>query len=315
MTPAEKIIALKKQKNALIIAHYYQDAEIQDLADYVGDSLGMAAYAQSQPHKLVAVCGVRFMAETIKAMNMDKTVVLPDLNAGCSLADSCTPEVFAFFKKRHPDAFVMTYVNSSLAVKAMSDVIVTSSNAVDIARQIPAHQKILFAPDQHLGRFVAKEAGREMVFFPGNCFIHTSFSAKEMMRIKQEHPDALIVAHPECEEVVLNAADFIGSTSKILEFTKSSPAQTFIVMTEPGIIHQMKKSCPTKTFLAGPDLSGCACNVCPHMRLNTLEKLGTCLESEQPEIHIDPTLAKQALIPIQRMMEMTFRPAASKTAG
>lgn len=306
MTLTEKILSLKKEKNALVIAHYYQEAGIQDLADYVGDSLGMAVHAQNMPNRLVVVCGVRFMAETIKAMNMDKTVVLPDLNAGCSLADSCTPEVFAFFKKKYPDAFVMTYVNSSLAVKAMSDVIVTSSNAVDIAKKIPTEQKILFAPDQHLGRFIAKKAGREMVFFPGNCFIHTSFSAKEMMRIKQEHPDALIVAHPECEEVVLNVADFIGSTSRILEFTKTSFAQKFIVMTEPGIIHQMQKSSPEKTFLAGPDLSGCACNVCPHMRLNTLEKLHDCLDLEEPKIEIDADLAQKALLPVQRMMEMTF---------
>lgn len=313
MTLTEKILALKKEKNALIIAHYYQEPEIQDLADYVGDSLGMAAYAQKMPNKVAAVCGVKFMAETIKAMNMDKKVLLPDLNAGCSLADSCTPEVFAFFKKKYPDAFVMTYVNSSLAVKAMSDVIVTSSNAVDIAKQIPAGRKILFAPDQHLGHFVAKQAGREMIFFPGNCFIHTSFSAKEMYRLKQEYPDALIVAHPECEEPVLNAADFIGSTSKILDFTQKSPAQKFIVMTEPGIIHQMKKACPDKIFLEGPDLSGCACNVCPHMKLNTLEKLLSCLDLEQPEILIEESLARQALLPIQRMMDMSFKNSVAKT--
>lgn len=302
-----KIRNITKHKNALIIAHYYQEPEIQDLADYVGDSLGMAAYAQKATNNLVAVCGVKFMAETIKAMNMGKKIVLPDLNAGCSLADSCTPEVFAFFKKKHPNAFVMTYVNSSLRVKAMSDVVVTSSNAVDIARQVPKDRPILFAPDQHLGHFVAKQAGREMIFFPGNCFIHTSFSAKEMYRIQQEHPGALIVAHPECEEAVLNAADFIGSTSKILEFTQKSPAQIFIVMTEPGIIHQMKKACPDKVFLEGPDLSGCACNVCPHMKLNTLEKLYQCLHDEQPEIRIEENLARQALVPIQHMMDMTFR--------
>ena len=305
MSLTEKILALKKEKNALIIAHYYQEPDIQDLADYVGDSLGMAVFAQKMDNHLVVVCGVRFMAETIKAMNMKKKIVLPDLNAGCSLADSCTPEVFDFFKKKYPDAFVMTYVNSSLKIKAMSDVICTSSNAVDIAKKVTPGRRILFAPDQHLGRFVAKQACREMVFFPGNCFIHTSFSAKEMHRLKLQHPDSMIVAHPECEESVLNASDFIGSTNKILEFVKTNPAKKFIVMTEPGIIHQMKKSCPDKVFLEGPDLNGCACNVCPHMKLNTLEKLHACLDDDSPEILIEANLAEQALVSIHRMMEMT----------
>lgn len=306
MTLTENIKALKVRKNAIIIAHYYQESEIQDLADYVGDSLGMAVYAQKQENALAVVCGVRFMAETIKAMNLSKKVILPDLKAGCSLADSCTPEVFQYFKNKNKDAFTMTYVNSSLEIKAMSDVIVTSSNAVAIAKQVPKHQKILFAPDQHLGRYLAKQANREMILFPGNCFIHTSFSQKEMFRIKQEHPGALIIAHPECEEAILDVADFIGSTSGLLKFTQENPAKKFIVMTESGILHQMKKLSPEKTFLAGPDLSGCACNICPHMKLNTLEKLLICLETESPEIQIDQDLAIQALRPLNRMMEMTF---------
>lgn len=300
-----EILELKKRKNALIIAHYYQEPEIQDLADYVGDSLGMALFAKKAPEKLAVVCGVRFMAESIKAMNMDKKVLLPDLNAGCSLADSCTPAVFAYFKAKHPDAFVMTYVNSSLEIKAMSDVIVTSANAVDIARKAPEDRPLLFAPDQHLGRHVAKQAGRDMIFFPGNCFIHTSFSAQAMLKIKADHPDALVIAHPECEEAVLSHADFIGSTGKLLEFTQKNPAKKFIVMTEAGIIHQMHKASPAKEFIPGPDLSGCACNVCPHMKLNTLEKLHACLSQESPEILIDPELAKRALAPLERMVEMT----------
>jgi quinolinate synthase len=301
----KKIQELKRSKNAIIIAHYYQDSEIQDIADYVGDSLGMAVYAKKTDAPIVVVCGVRFMAETIKAMNMTKKVLLPDMQAGCSLADSCTPTVFSYFKSKHPGAFVMTYVNSSLAVKAMSDVIVTSSNAVDVAKKVPPDRKIIFAPDQHLGHYVAKEAGRDMIFFPGNCFIHTSFSAQRLFKLKEDNPDALIIAHPECEEVVLRHADYIGSTHKLLSFTQTSPAKKFIIMTEPGIIHQMRKSSPTKTFIEGPDLSGCACNVCPHMKLNTLEKLHTCLFNESPEIMIDASLAEQALKPLDRMMAMT----------
>lgn len=301
----DKILELKNKKNAIIIAHYYQEAEIQDLADYVGDSLGMAVYARQQNAPLAVVCGVRFMAETIKAMNMEKAVLLPDLNAGCSLADSCTPAIFSYFKSKHPGAFVMTYVNSSLEIKALSDVIVTSSNAVEIAKKAPADRKLIFGPDQHLGKFVAKQAGREMTFFPGNCFVHTSFSAGEMFKIKEKHPHALIVAHPECEESILNHADFIGSTSKILEFVKTSDATCFIVMTEPGIIHQMRKACPEKEFIEGPDVSGCACNVCPHMKLNTLEKIYQCLLEENPQVEIDTNLAKQALKPLDKMIEMT----------
>lgn len=304
MSLTEQILELKKQKNALIIAHYYQDGAIQDLADYVGDSFGMALFARDSKSDIAVVCGVKFMAETFKVMNPHKKILIPDLDAGCSLADSCTPAVFSYFKAKHPGAFVMTYVNSSLEIKAMSDVIVTSSNAVKIARQIPKDQKIIFGPDQHLGRYVSKQAGREMILFPGNCFVHTSFSAKEMFHIKSQHPDAKIIAHPECEDVVLEQADFIGSTSELLKFTQTDPSQKFIIMTEAGILHQMKKASPHKEFLLGPDLTGCSCNECPHMKLNTLEKIYNCLRDESPQIHVDPDLAAKALIPINRMVEM-----------
>ena len=301
----QNLSKLKKSKNALVIAHYYQESEIQDAADYVGDSLGMALYAQKQNCKIAVVAGVRFMAETIKVMNPGKKVLLPDLNAGCSLADSCTPEVFSTFLLQHPGAFVMTYVNSSLAIKAMSDVICTSANALKIASRVPADREIIFAPDQHLGKFIMKKLGRPMTLFPGNCFVHTSFSAKEMVKLKTRHPDAEIIAHPECEDVILSQADFIGSTGQLLKYTQESKAQKFIVMTEPGIIHQMKKASPDKVFIEGPDLEGCACNNCPHMKLNTHEKLIACLENEAPEIRIPPSLQLAAMKPLQKMVEMT----------
>ncbi|MDO8518763.1 MAG: quinolinate synthase NadA [Deltaproteobacteria bacterium] len=296
---------LKKQKNAVIIAHYYQESEIQDSADYVGDSLGMALYAQKQDCKIAVVAGVRFMAETIKVMNPEKKVLLPDLNAGCSLADSCTPEVFSYFLGQHPGAFVMTYVNSSLEIKAMSDVICTSANAVKIAQKIPPGREIIFGPDQHLGKFISKKLGRPMILFPGNCFVHTSFSAREMVKLKTRHPDAEIIAHPECEEVILREAQFVGSTGQLLKYTQESKAQKFIVMTEPGIIHQMKKASPQKTFIEGPDLEGCACNNCPHMKLNTFDKLVHCLEKEEPEILIPASLQLAAMKPLEKMVEMT----------
>ncbi|MBF0106397.1 MAG: quinolinate synthase NadA [Deltaproteobacteria bacterium] len=299
-----KIKELKDQKGALIIAHYYQASEIQDLADYVGDSLGMAIFAKKTDSRIAVVCGVKFMAETFKVMNPEKKILVPDAGAGCSLADSCTPAVFAYFKSKHPDAYVMTYVNSSLEIKAMSDVICTSANAVKIARQIPSDRKIIFGPDQHLGRFVAKESGRDLILFPANCFVHTSFSAKTLYEFTKVYPEAKIIAHPECEEAILEFADFIGSTGQLLKYTKESDAQSFIVMTESGILHQMRKQCPHKTFIVGPDLSGCSCSECPHMRLNTLEKILLCLQKEQPEICVDKELAQKALIPINRMMEM-----------
>jgi quinolinate synthase len=300
-----KILKLKKEKNAIIIAHYYQDPEIQDLADYVGDSLGMAVFAKKTEAPIAIVCGVKFMAETIKVMNPHKKILLPDPDAGCSLADSCTPAIFNYFKSKYPGAFVMTYVNSSLEIKALSDVIVTSANAVKIAKQMPKDQKIIFGPDQHLGRYVAQQAQRELILFPGNCFVHTSFSSKAMYEIKKENPDAALIAHPECEDVILSQADFVGSTGQMLNFTQESDYQKFIVMTESGIMHQMKKNSPNKEFIMGPDLSGCSCNECPHMKLNTLEKIYDCLNKETPEVIIDPDLTQKALVSINRMMEMT----------
>jgi quinolinate synthase len=300
----EEINQLKKEKSALIIAHYYQEPEIQDIADYVGDSYGMALYARESQSKIAVICGVKFMAETMKIMNPNKKILLPDLNAGCSLADSCTKEVFEYFISQHDNKFVMTYINSSIEIKALSDVICTSSNAVKIARQIPSDKKIIFGPDQHLGRYIAKQLNREVVLFPGNCFVHLSFSLKEMMKLKTIHPDAPIIAHPECEESILDQADFIGSTSQLLDFTKKSESKKFIVMTESGIAHQMKKSNPDKEFILGPDIDGCACNDCPHMKLNTLEKIKSCLIKEDPFIEVDKELAKKALIPLEKMVEM-----------
>jgi quinolinate synthase len=305
MSLNEQILELKKQKNALVIAHYYQDGAIQDIADYVGDSLGMAIFAKETDCDIAVVCGVKFMAETFKVMNPHKKILMPDEDAGCSLADSCTPKVFEYFKSKHPGAFVMTYVNSSLEVKAMSDVICTSSNAVKIAKGLPKDQKIIFGPDQHLGRYVAKQSGRDLVLFPGNCIVHTSFSAEEMFNIKEKYPDAPIIAHPECEDIILTHSDYIGSTSQLLKFTQENPATRFIVMTEAGIQHQMAKMSPDKEFIMGPDISGCSCNECPHMKLNTMQKVYDCLQGETPEVHVDLEVAKKALVPINRMMEMS----------
>jgi quinolinate synthase len=296
---------LKHKHKAVLIAHYYQEARIQDLADYVGDSYGMALFAQKSEAQTLIIAGVRFMAETAKVMNPEKRVLLPDLAAGCSLADSCTPPVFQHFRNKYPEAFVMTYINSSLAVKAMSDVICTSSNAERIIEKIPASRQILFGPDQHLGRYLMKKHKRDMILFPGNCFVHMSFSMREMLKLKALHPRAHVIAHPECEESILEHADFIGSTSQLLEYSQTSAADEFIVMTEAGILHKMKLSSPHKKFLAGPDLDGCACNECPHMKLNTMQKVMQCLESGVPELHIDPEMAEQARIPLNRMIEMS----------
>lgn len=303
-TMTSKLNQLKKEKDALLIAHYYQEPAIQDVADYVGDSYGMALFARKNSQQTLVVAGVRFMAETIQVMNPDKKVLLPDLNAGCSLADSCTPQVFSHFLSQHPGAFVMTYINSSLAVKAMSDVICTSSNAVAIAKKIPADRKIIFGPDRHLGRYISKKLERPLILFPGNCFVHLSFSVKEMMKLKLKFPDAEIIAHPECEDAILAQAQFIGSTSQMLAHTVSSQAKRFIVMTETGILHQMKKQSPQKEFILGPDLEGCACNDCPHMKLGTLGKITDCLEKGGPRVEVDPILASKALIPLERMVEM-----------
>jgi len=299
----EEILALKRKLNAVILAHYYQDGDVQDVADFVGDSLALAQEAARTKADVIVFCGVHFMAETAKILNPDKLVLLPDLNAGCSLADRCPPAQFKAFKDKHPGAYVVTYVNSSAAVKAMSDVIVTSTNAVKIVNQIPRDREIIFAPDQHLGRYVAKQTGREMILWPGSCIVHEIFSEKKLIQLQTLHPEAEVVAHPECEESVLKHADYIGSTKGILERVISSPKQEFIVATEAGIIHQMEKRAPGKKFIPAPPDNGCACNECPHMKLNTMEKLYLCMADKRPQLWLPPELQRAALNPLQQMLD------------
>ncbi len=299
----QEIQSLKKSMNAVILAHYYQESEIQDVADFVGDSLALAQAAAKTQADVIVFCGVHFMAETAKILNPNKLVLLPDLAAGCSLADRCPAPAFKAFKEKHPDAFVVSYVNSSAAVKALSDVIVTSSNAKKIVDRCPKDRPIIFGPDQHLGRFIAKQTGRDMILWPGSCMVHEIFSEKRLVQLKTEHPDADVVAHPECEERVLQHAHYIGSTKGILEYVLKSPKQTFIVVTEAGILHQMQKHAPHKTYIAAPPDNGCACNECPHMKLNTMEKLYLCMRDRKPELVMNPLLQEAALAPLQRMLE------------
>ncbi|WP_224369214.1 quinolinate synthase NadA [Hyalangium versicolor] len=298
-----RIQELKHSLNAVILAHYYQESEIQDVADFVGDSLALAQAAAKTKADVIVFCGVHFMAETAKILNPTKQVLLPDLKAGCSLSDRCPPAAFKAFKEKHPDAFVVSYVNSSAAVKAMSDVICTSSNAVKIVNQAPKDRQILFAPDQHLGRHVMKQTGRDMVLWPGSCIVHEIFSEKKLVQLKVEHPDAEVVAHPECEQAVLRHADFIGSTKGILDHVVASPKQKFIVVTEAGILHQMQLKAPGKTYIPAPPDNGCACNECPYMRLNTMEKLYRCMKDRTPELILPADLQAAARAPLQRMLE------------
>ena len=301
----EEIERLKEEKNAVLLAHYYQEADIQDIADYIGDSLGLSRRAAETDAEVIVFAGVHFMAETAKILNPTKKVLLPDLNAGCSLADACPADDFAAFKARYPDHVVVSYINCTAATKALSDVICTSSNAEHIIRQIPESQGIIFAPDKNLGRYLMKETGREMVLWDGVCIVHETFSEEKLVRLKVRHPGAPVLAHPECEEAVLRHADFIGSTSNIRRYARESERSTFIVATEEGILHQMRKDNPEKTFIPAPPESGCACNQCPHMRLNTIEKLYLCLEHEEPEITMDEDVRRRALRPIERMLEMS----------
>ena len=301
----EEIERLKREKNAIILAHYYQEADIQDIADYIGDSLGLSRTAAETDADIIVFAGVHFMAETAVIVNPGKKVILPDLNAGCSLADSCPPDAFKAFVDQHPDHTVISYINCTAAVKALSDIIVTSSNAEHIIRQIPEDQPIIFAPDKNLGRYLIKKTGRDMLLWEGVCIVHEVFSEQKLVQLKVRHPEALVLAHPECEEAVLRHADFVGSTTSILRFASESDKDTFIVATEVGILHQMEKQNPNKTFIAAPPDNGCSCNECPHMRLNTLEKLYLCLKHEQPQILMDESLRKRALIPIERMLEMS----------
>lgn len=300
-----EIERLKQERNAILLAHYYQEPEIQDMADYIGDSLGLSRKAAETDADVIVFAGVHFMAETAKILNPHKTVLLPDLNAGCSLADSCPADAFAAFKAEHPGHIVVSYINCTAATKAQSDIICTSSNAEHIIRQIPKDQPIIFAPDRNLGRYLMKTTGRDMVLWDGVCIVHETFSEQKLIRLKVRHPDAPVLAHPECEEAVLRHADFIGSTTNILRYASESPLASFIVATEEGILHQMRKANPNKTFIPAPPESGCNCNQCPHMRLNTLEKLYLCLKHKQPEITMDETIRQRALLPIQRMLDMS----------
>jgi quinolinate synthase len=301
----EAIAALKQELNAVILAHYYQDPDIQDIADYIGDSLGLARQAAETDAETIVFAGVHFMAETAKILNPDKLVLLPDLNAGCSLADSCPPEAFAQFKAAHPNHLVVSYINCTAAIKAMSDIICTSSNAVSLVNQIPAEQPIIFAPDRNLGRYVMEQTGRELVLWDGSCIVHENFSEKKIVQLKIEHPEAETIAHPECEPPILRHADYIGSTTALLKYAQIRDNSTFIVATEPGIIHQMQKQMPHKQFIPAPPIQNCACNECPHMRLNTLEKLYLAMKHRTPEITLPEDIRIAALRPIERMLEMS----------
>ena len=296
---------LRKERNAVILAHYYQEPAIQDIADFIGDSLELSRKAASTDADVIVFCGVHFMAETAKILSPEKTVVLPDLDAGCSLADDCPADEFARFRAEHPDHLVVSYINCTAAVKAQSDLICTSSNAVDLVNQLPANRPILFAPDQNLGRWVQRQSGRELTLWPGRCIVHETFSEEAVLRLKLENPQAEVIAHPECQENLLDLADFIGSTSKLLNYTQSSQSDTFIVLTEPGILHQMKQRVPDKTLIDVPGLDGCSCNACPYMRLNTLEKLRDCLENLSPQIAMEESLRTEAEAPIRRMLEVS----------
>lgn len=301
----EAINRLKKELNAVILAHYYQDPDIQDVADYIGDSLELSRKAANTEAEVIVFAGVHFMAETAKILNPNKLVLLPDLDAGCSLADSCPPDQFAAFKAAHPGHLVVSYINCSAAIKAMSDIICTSSNAVKLVQQIPATQPIIFAPDRNLGRYVMEQTGRDMILWQGSCMVHETFSEKKIVQLKIEHPEAEIIAHPECEPAVLHHANYIGSTTALLKYSQASSTQAFIVATEPGIIHQMQKQEPRKRFIPAPPLNSCACNECPHMRLNTLEKLYFAMKNRTPEITLLEDIRVAALKPIQRMLEMS----------
>lgn len=300
-----EIEKMKKEKNAVILAHYYQEPDIQDIADYIGDSLGLAQNAEKTDADIIVFAGVHFMAETAKILNPNKKVLLPDLNAGCSLSDSCPPALFKQFKDKHPDHIVISYINCSAGIKALSDIICTSSNAKHIVDSLPADQKIIFAPDKNLGAYINKTSGRDMVLWNGACMVHEIFSLEKITRLKERHPNAKMIAHPECEEAVLKIADFIGSTTQLLKYTQDSGFNEFIVATEAGILHQMQIASPDKVFIPAPPDNACACNDCPHMKLNTLEKLYLCLKYEQPEILMDEELRLAAKKPIDRMLELS----------
>ncbi len=301
----EEIRKLKKNLNAVILAHYYQDSEIQDIADFVGDSLELARVAKNTNAETIVFAGVHFMAETAKILNPNKTVLLPDLEAGCSLADSCPGNSFKAFREKYPDHLAITYINCTAEVKALSDIICTSSNAEKIINQIPKDQAILFSPDRNLGKYLAKKTGRELLLWDGSCIVHETFSERKIIDLQIKNPGAKIIAHPECEEVILRRADFIGSTSKLLKYVHENSADAFIVVTEVGIIHQMEKIAPDKKFIPAPPESDCNCNECPYMRLNTMEKLYSCMKDKSPEITLSSSIMHKALEPIERMLLMS----------
>jgi len=304
-----EIERLKKEKNAIILAHYYQEPDIQDVADYIGDSLGLAQQAEKTDADMIVFAGVHFMAETAKILNPHKKVVIPDLKAGCSLSDSAPAPLFKAFKEKHPNHIVISYINCSAAIKALSDIICTSSNAAYIVESVPKDQPIIFAPDKNLGSYLIKKTGREMLLWNGSCMVHEIFSREKITKLKVRHPKAKVIAHPECEQPILELADFIGSTTGLLKYTLQDNSQEYIVATETGILHQMQKSAPHKTFIAAPPNNSCACNDCPHMKLNTLEKLYLAMEYEEPEILMDDQVINAARKPIERMLQI------SKQAG
>jgi quinolinate synthase len=311
-----EIQRLKKERNAVILAHYYQKPEIQDLADFVGDSLDLSRKAAATDAEVIAFCGVRFMAETAKILSPEKIVILPDMDAGCSLEDSCPPDQFKAFREAHPDHIALTYINCSAAVKALSDIIVTSSSADIILSQIPKEQKIIFGPDRHLGGYLARKTGREMLLWPGICIVHQAFSETELLKLKAKHPGAPVAAHPECPPHIIDHADHVGSTKSILDFAINSSSDIILVATEPHIIHQMEKAAPHKTFIGTPGGDGnCNCNMCPYMALNTLEKLYVSLRDLQPRIELDAETMAKARIPLERMLEMAGRTVGQGDVG
>lgn len=302
----ESIKQLKKEKNAIILGHYYQKGEIQDIADYVGDSLALAQWAAKTDADIIVVCGVHFMGETAKILCPNKKVLVPDLEAGCSLADSCPADKFESFIKEHPGYTVISYVNTSAAVKALTDVVVTSTNAKQIVESFPKDEKIIFGPDRNLGNYINSITNRSMVLWDGACHVHEQFSVEKIVELKLKHPDAIVLAHPECKGAVLKMADVIGSTAALLKYAVSHPQNKYIVATESGILHEMQKKCPDTLFIpAPPNDSTCACNECSFMRLNTLEKLYECLKNESPEITVDPVVSAKAVKPIKRMLEIS----------
>ena len=305
MDQIQKLLELKKKRNAIILAHYYQDPDIQDIADFMGDSLALAKFAQKTDADVILFCGVHFMSETAKILNPNKTVIIPDLDAGCSLADSASTKEFNQWVKSHPNHTVISYINCSAEVKAMSDIICTSSNAETIINSVPKSQSILFAPDKLLGQYLIKKTNRDLILWNGVCQVHAIFSLKELIKLKTRYPNAEIIAHPECSEEILDHAHFIGSTTGLIKYTQTSSSNEFIIITEPGVIHQMEKLNPNKTYIPLANNEGCACNECPYMRLNTLDKMIRALETLQPEIILDSKIMEKAKQPLIKMLELS----------